>query len=165
MKKFQSKKGFTLIELIIYMGLLSIFMVIMTDLLTQILDLRSQSTALSFVNSDGNYLRDRLEYDIRRSTAIVTPSTTGTSSTQLVLTIGGAAHTYNVQNSELVLTTGGVASSLTTSDVSIASFSATRIGNGTGKDTVNLTYSLISKRTAHDLPVEQKSYSLTIGAR
>lgn len=165
MIRIQSHNGFTLIELIIYMGLLSIFMVVMTDLLSQILDLRTQSTAQSFVTSDGNYLKDRLAYDIRRSTAIVTPATIGGTGSQLVLTIGGASYTYSVQNSALMLTTGGVANQLTTSDVSIASFSATRVGNGTGKDTIQLGYVLTSKRTAHNLPVEQKTYTYTIGSR
>ena len=160
-----SRRGFTLIELIIYMGLLSIFMVVMTDLLTQILDLRTQSTAQSFVTSDGNYLRDKFAYDIRRSSAIATPATIGSTNTQLVLTIGGVNTAYSVQNNALVLTTGGISNQLTTSDVSIASFSATRVGNGTGKDTIQLSYTLLSKRTAHSLPIEQKTYALTIGTR
>ncbi len=162
---FSSRSGFTLVELMIYMGLLSVFMVVMTDLLSQILDVRTQSTALSFVNTDGNYIRDRLAYDIRRSTSITTPAVPGATSNQLVLMIGGATYSYAVGSTALTLTTGGVSQTLTTSDVSIASFSATRVGNGTGKDTVRLEYTLQSKRTAHNLPVEQKSYELTIGAR
>lgn len=140
-------------------------MVVMTDLLTQLLDLRTQSTAQTFVTSDGNFLKDRLSYDIRRSSAIVTPATVGTTASQFVITIGGANYTYAVSNSALGVTTGGVTTLLTTSDVSIASLSATRVGNGTSKDTIKLSYTLVSKRTAHNLPVEQKSYALTIGAR
>lgn len=158
-------QGFTLIELIIYMGLLAVFMVIMTDLLSSILDVRTQSTAQSFVTSDGDYLRHRLEYDVRRATAITTPATNGTTSTTLGLTIGGSTTTFSVSGTDFLRTVGGVSDILTTSDVKISSFSATRVGNGTGRDTVKVLYTLTSKRTAHNLPAEEKSFALTIGVR
>ena len=159
------KNGFTLVELLMYMGLLGIFLVVLTDILVQTLDTRTQATAQTFVASDGEYLRSRLEYDVRRSSAIVAPVSTGTPSATLQLTIGGSTQTFALQGTNLVVTTGGNSYTLNTSSTAVSGFQATRVGNGTGKDTLTLAFTISSIATSHSGAAETKAYTFTIGTR
>lgn len=147
------------------MGLLSIFILIMTDLLTQILDLRVDASASSLVIADGQYIRDRLSYDIRRSTSITVPSGPGQTSDQLQLTIPGGTLSYTVANHALILTHGSNAQRLTSQGASISGMVVERVGNGSETDTLNIQFTLESQAVLYSRKAESKTYSYTIGLR
>lgn len=147
------------------MGLLGIFLFVLTDILVQTLDVRTESTAATYVASDGEYLRYRLQYDIRRATAITDPASAGSSGSQLQLTIGGSTATYSISNGNLLSTQGGSAIQLNTSSTAVQNFSVLRIGNGTGKDTIRINYTVESRAQLQGQPAESFPYSLTIGTR
>ena len=88
------KKAMTVIELLVFMGILSVFLVILTQIFQQSLDVQLESSASSSVNLTGNFLLHRLEYDIRRASAITTPGAAGQTTSTLSLVIGGVTHTY-----------------------------------------------------------------------
>jgi prepilin-type N-terminal cleavage/methylation domain-containing protein len=161
----RKQSGFTLIELLIYMSLLTVFLLVLTDLLVQTLDLRTSATAQAFVASDGEYIRHRLAYDLRRSSAIAMPASVGTTTNQIQLTIAGSTYNYSLSNSDLILTVGANVSQLNTSSTQVASLSATRVGNGTGNDTLQISYTVESVAIGRDGPAERKEYNLTLGAR
>lgn len=152
--------------MLLYMGLLSLFLVVLTDILVQTLESRTKSTAETFVTADDLFVRSRLAYDIRRASSIVTPANPGTTTQQLVLTIGGTTYTYARANGALTLTIGsGSQEALTTSDTRVAGFAVYRAGDGSTKDTLQLTYTLQSLATLRGVPAEQKTTAITIGAR
>ncbi|KKU02506.1 MAG: hypothetical protein UX99_C0007G0021 [Candidatus Amesbacteria bacterium GW2011_GWB1_47_26] len=57
------KKAFTLIELLIYMAMVGLFLVILTNMLATILETQAESAAVSVVDIDGRYILARLGYD------------------------------------------------------------------------------------------------------
>ncbi|KKU28482.1 MAG: hypothetical protein UX80_C0003G0029 [Candidatus Amesbacteria bacterium GW2011_GWA2_47_11b] len=57
------KKAFTLIELLIYMGLVGLFLVVLTNMLATILETQEESAAASLVDIDGRYILSRIAYD------------------------------------------------------------------------------------------------------
>ena len=139
--------GFTLVEVIITMGLLSIFLVVLASIFTASVDVQVRSRGYSSVSSDGRYLLARLDYDIARASAITTPSSLGGSNGSLVLTISGGTYTYAVSGTGLQLTTPAGSGMLTSSDDAISSVSFTKLGNVGGLETIRYTFTLTSKNT------------------
>src|SRR5258708_34652887 len=113
-------KGFTLIELVIYIGVLSILLTAMSALFTSIIDVQFESTSTSSVNQDGRYLLSKLLYDVKSITnvppdGIVVPATAGVQSTTMQLTINSINYTYSLDsnnNLQVVNNSTGVSSVL-----------------------------------------------------
>lgn len=57
------RKAFTLIELLIYMALVGVFLVILTNMLATILETQTESARESLVDIDGRYILARMAYD------------------------------------------------------------------------------------------------------
>lgn len=163
-KKFHQSQGFTLVELMLYMGLLGIFLFVMTDLFVSTLDVRSESTSYYVVTHDAEYLQKKLSYDVRRSDAITAPLV-ATSGATLNLTIGGVATTYTVSNGNLILTQSGQSYQLNSNATSIADFSVLRIGSGSATDTLRISYTLASRTMLRGSPAESKTVQFTVGGR
>ena len=143
----RKERGFTLVEVIITMGLLSIFLVVLATIFTASVDVQVRSRGYSSVSSDGRYLLARLDYDIARASAVTTPSSLGSSSGSLVLTIGGSTYTYAISGTGLQLTTPAGSGMLTSSDDAITSVSFTKLGNAGGLETIRYAFTLTSKNT------------------
>ena len=158
-------KGFSLIELVIYIGVLSILLGAMTSVFTTIVDVQLESSATSSVDQDGRYILAKLLHDFQASTPIVinTPSSPGTTTTSLSLTLNGdatsSAYTINGSNN-LILTNSFGSNMLNSSDTSVATFSAKRIGNGGTSDTVEISFTLNS-RTKQRSGYETKTFMST----
>lgn len=160
-----SKKGFTLVEMLLYMGLVSIFLLVLTDLITATLDVRVESTAVSAVITDGEFIKNRMTYDFRRATALVLPATTGVSEATLRLTIAGATYDYALQGSNLTITVGGASEQLNSPSTAISNLSFTRIGNGVATDTVQVSYDSSSTSIVRGQTAETRTYAFTLGGR
>lgn len=164
-KLFSLSSGFTLIELVIYIGVLSILLGAMTSIFTTIIDIQKESTATSSVDQDGRYILAKLLHDFQANTPVVitTPASLGVASNSLVLTLNNASPsaTYSVNGSNnLILTDGNGSNQLNSSDTSVASFSATRIGTGGSSDTVQVNFTVTS-RTLQRNGYESKSFTST----
>lgn len=92
-------RGFTMVELLIVIGIMGIFMVILSQVFVSILSMKLRSEATTAVAQDSRYLIARLSYDIARAdnVSVSNPST-------LILTINGVTHTYSLENNQLSLT-------------------------------------------------------------
>ena len=92
-------RGFTMVELLIVIGIMGIFMVILSQVFVSILSMKLRSEATTAVAQDSRYLIARLSYDIARAdnVSVSNPST-------LILTINGVSHTYSLENNQLSLT-------------------------------------------------------------
>src|SRR5690348_3778918 len=97
------KRSFTLIELLIYMALLSILLVIMTQIFVSVLDSKLEIESLTSIERDGNYLTSRLIYDISRSNGIVAPAGIGGQSNTLQISINGVNYIYTLNGSNIEL--------------------------------------------------------------
>lgn len=54
------KKGVTIVELLVYIGLLSIFMLVLLDVFTTILNAKLESESTSALNQDARYVYSKL---------------------------------------------------------------------------------------------------------
>lgn len=164
MKKiFNSKKGFSLVEMLLYMGLLSILLVVMVDLFASSLDLQLESQSTTSVNRDARFLFSRLSYDINRAQSIVSPSL-GAQGSSLQLTIGGVNYTYAQNNGNLQLTNNNGTDNLNSYGTTISNLSFRTVGNVGGKHSVRISFTLTSTTERVSGP-ETKNIETTIGLR
>lgn len=151
--------GHTLMELIIYMGIFGLLLVVISQLLSVTLDVRRESEAVSYTAQSARYILARMTYDIRRASAIVTPSSLGAQSTSLVLTIGGVANTYQLTDSNLTL--NGV--QVNGFETSVSDLDFTRLGNSGGKNAIRVSYTVrgrVLKRSGEETVAVQTAIGL-----
>jgi len=160
-----SAKGFTLIELLIYIGLLSIFLVVLSQIFGSVLDAQLESQSTSAVHRDGRFILSKLTYDVHRANSIVLPASLGASSTSLQLDISGI-NTYSLNNGNLELTNSLGTNNLNSADTTVSNLNFTRIGNSVAnaKNTVRITYTITSK-IVRPKGLETKDFQTTIGIR
>lgn len=169
-KTFQFKiaRGFTLIEMLLYMALMSIFLIVLTDILVSIIGAKVSSQTFTSVEQDGRYILARLNYDISRANSITTPGAIGTSTNNLILIIGPDTYTYSLAGENLQLQVNATpADNLNGSNSTLSAPIFKKLANsaiaGT-KETVQVQFVLTSKATTASGP-ETKTYQTTVGRR
>jgi prepilin-type N-terminal cleavage/methylation domain-containing protein len=100
------KKGFTIVELLISLAIMSVLITILAQLFASILSLRQKSETVSAIAQDSRYILLRLSYDLARSDSIVSPAA-GASGSTLSLMIGGTSYVYSESGGVLSLSVGG----------------------------------------------------------
>jgi type II secretory pathway pseudopilin PulG len=143
--KITKQKGTTLVELILYMGILTVLLVILTSVFTSALDVQSESEAVSSVEQDGNYILARLGYDIHRAQSILVPNAIGVTNNNLQILVNGISYTYSVNGNNLVLANDLGSNNLNSFGSGVSAFSVQRLGNaGKVEDTVKITFTITS---------------------
>ncbi len=164
--KFQ--KGFTIVELLLYMGIFSILLVVLLDLLTAILGVHTESQSTSAVDQDGNYIMTKLTYDIHRS-ATITPSTLGSPSNSMEFTGTGFDETFSIDGSNNLIVTDNTVTPHVNYQLNgpntTASISFTPYGNTGGKASVKVALTLTSRITQKGGIVQSQAFSTTVGMR
>jgi type II secretory pathway pseudopilin PulG len=156
--------GFTMVELLLYMGILVILLGIMTGIFSSVIDVQLESEKTSSVQGDGRFLLSRLSYDIQRATSIDSPNL-GSESATLVLSINSQNVTYSLDaNNNLVITDQSGVNQVNSYDTYLEDITFQQIGNTAGKNTIRITYTLHS-RTVDKRGEEVKTYSTTVGLR
>ena len=90
-----SKRGFSLLELLIYIAILSGLMVVISDAFISLSKGRGQAEAKSEVDSSLRFAIERIRQDVKNASGITTP-VLGTSSSTLAATVSGTTITYDV---------------------------------------------------------------------
>jgi prepilin-type N-terminal cleavage/methylation domain-containing protein len=141
----KQKPGFTLVELLLSMGIFTILMTIIFQVFLSVIETRLSAEAASATTQDAQYVYSRLAYDISRSSAVVTPASPGQSSSTLQLTINGTSYTYAIDgSSHLNLTTGGTSTAVTSAGSKATAATFTRRGGATGAQSVTFDITLNS---------------------
>lgn len=172
MKKLLTlQKGFTITELILYMGLLVILIVILARLFSSILDVQLESQSMSSVDLDGKYIISKLIYDMHSmqtgapsNDTIVTPQSPGLSGSTLTFKVNSVDHTYTLNNGNMSLTNNYGSNNLNSLDTTISDLQFTRIGSGTSRDTIRVSFTLTSKITKDSGP-ETRTFRTTISSQ
>ncbi len=161
-----SKFAFTLVELLVFMGLFAILIVILTQILVSALNVQLETQASSSVQQDGRYILARLTYDLNRASAITQPATAGTQSNILQLTIGGSNYKYATASGNVFdLTVGaGTANQLNSFGTTITNVVFKRIGSGTNKDSIQVSFTATGTSQSSSGP-EVKTFGTTAGLR
>ena len=92
----KKEKGFSLLELLIYIALLSILMTVIAGVFISVNRGRGQAEAVSEVNSNLRFAFEKISQDLRFADSVTTPSSAGATSTSLVVNVSGTAVTYCV---------------------------------------------------------------------
>lgn len=122
-------KGFSLLELIIYIAILSGLLVVVANSFISLSKGQGQAQARSDVNSAIRFSAERFRQDIKNSTIVMTPII-GTASTTLNLTVGGNVIVYDVLAGQLRRKEGVAAPvAVTSSSVTVTSLLFTRQEN------------------------------------
>lgn len=147
-----------------YMGLLSILLVVLVDIFSSALDVQLQSQATSSVSQDGRFLLSRFMYDLQRSENVVIPAAAGSQSNTLQITVGGINYTYAVESENLQISNNNGADTLNSFDTTVSNLSFQKIGNVGGKDTVKILFTLTGKDIKKS-GREIKNFQTTVGLR
>ncbi|OGD85669.1 hypothetical protein A2164_03085 [Candidatus Curtissbacteria bacterium RBG_13_35_7] len=157
-------QGFTLVELIIYMGLLGIFLIILTDIFVSMLNVKGKTEAVSYVEQDGRFILSRFGYDIPQASSITIPQNLGESGNSLVMVVNGSTYTYSLVSNNLQLNNGSTTENLNSSETEITAITFQKIGNSGGKNTVKIQFT-IESITQTTTGAETKTFTTTIGRR
>ncbi len=162
----RSQKGVTVIELLLYMTILSILLTILTSIFVSALDAQSESNAASSVEQDGNYILARLSYDIHRANGINFPSSSGATSTDnFQIVMNAVNYKYSIDSDNLILTANSVSNNLNNYGSSVSNFSVLRLGNaGKIEDTLKINFTLTS-RTKKTSGFETRSFETNLSLR
>ena len=171
MKKIYKRYGFTLIELTIYIGLLGILIAVMSQVFVATLSVKLDSEGNAFVVQDGNYILNRINYDIHRASRIISP-TIGQTGSGLSLGIieNGVerVYQYTLSNQSLTLSDGITTDAVHGGSTLISNFQVTRVGNSLSvpdaKDTVQVIFTVASNYVVSS-GVQQMTFQTTEGLR
>ncbi len=96
MKK-NKQKGTTIIELLIYMGLLIMFLTILLDVFVTTLNFKLQAESTSALNQDTRYIFQKMAYDIYNSDSFSVPNPS-----ELDFVQAGIVNRYTVLDGDLL---------------------------------------------------------------
>lgn len=157
-------RGTTLVELLLYLGLVTILLGVLTQIFVSILDIQLSSEATSSVETDSRFILSRLTHDIQRSDSISIPGALGTQSDNLQMTINGISYSYSVINDDLVLTRATDTYQVNGYDTTVSDVTFTRIGNSDGNETIQVVFKATSKTLVNG-EHEAKTLQTTISTR
>src|SRR3989344_141942 len=148
-KFFIKNKGFSIVELLLYMGIFTILLTVILQMFGSIFDIQLESQATSSVASDGRYILSRFSYDLSRAQSISFPASPGDLGTQLSIVINGQTFIYSSGSGNLVLQNQSMDTSdqLNSTETSISELSFLRLEGSDGKDAVQVSFTLVSEAT------------------
>lgn len=166
-EKINLKIGFTLVELLLYMGIFTILLTVTLQMFGSIFDVQLESQATSAVEADGRFILTRFSYDLSAAQSISVPVAPGNSDPTLSIIINGQTFTYSLNNGNLLLQNQGAGTSdqLNSSETSVSDVSFLRLAGGTGgKDVVQMSFTLTSEVTQRS-GKEVTTFQTTAGIR
>lgn len=125
------KRGLSLLELLIVLGILSIISVMLVTAFSSITRGRGSVETRTTVNGELRFAFQKIEQDIRGASSLTTPAApAGTSGSTLILVVGGANVTYDVSLGRLRRQVGaGTPEYITASSTLIGAPTFTRLEN------------------------------------
>lgn len=140
-----------MVELLIYIGLLTLFLTILTSLFVSIFKLQLTTQSTSSLTQDTRFIITRMGYDIGNATSLMVPDSTH-------LQFNGTS-TYSLDgDGNLILTIGGINNRLNGLDTNISNISFQQVD-----ETVQVKFTIDSNVIEESGPrsqVIQTSYGL-----
>ncbi|MBI4079241.1 MAG: hypothetical protein HY429_03005 [Candidatus Levybacteria bacterium] len=164
MKISNFARGFTVVELTVYMGLLTILLMILTEVFSSVINVQLESETVSSVEQDARFIFSSLTYNIINAQSITTPANLGDQTLILEFTRNNINYTYNVQNGNLTINDNIGTDQLNSFNTTIGNVRFTRLGESGGKPTVQIEFSVTGK-TIQTKGQETKSIQTTVGLR
>lgn len=162
--KVLNKKGVTLVELLLYMGLLSILLVVLTDILVAALNLGLGAKSYSAVESDGRYIMSRITYDIKRASEILVPENVGDQDSSLELVIFDEISSYELSSGDLLLVNPYGTNNINGSDSIVSDLTFTRVMQGSTATSIKVEFTVTGK-AKNNVGQEVQQFESTIAER
>jgi hypothetical protein len=161
-----NKKGTTIVELLVYMGLLSIFLVLLINILVTTLNFRLGTESSSAINQDLRFILSKLSYEIYNADDLTIPATLGATSGSVGITTSGGTKTFSLDaNNDLIETSGGVSTKLNGTDTRITNLSFERIGTSGESPTVKINITVEGRINLQGGLVDSETAETTYGLR
>lgn len=164
LKKSCLNRGFTLVELAVYMGLLMVFLFLLSGLFVSTLQVQKNSIDTARVEQDSHYLFSRLQYDFDMAEQLTVPSGNGSTTSTLQLTKGVNTYTYFLENGRLKVDNGDRVVNLTSPGVIVSNLSFQRLGNTDGVPSLRVQAKLQAEDASTSNPYH-KNLNLVFGLR
>ena len=102
--KKSKPKGTTFVEVLLYIALLSIVIIFITDIILQTLSFMIESRNISYLDSDARFISTKLRNDIRRADSISIPATIGETTEELHFVFDTENYSYTLADGVLQIT-------------------------------------------------------------
>lgn len=162
------QKGTSLIELLIYFGLLTIILTIVIDLMIKSGEFSLEAKEQNVLQEDARFIGNRLYFDIHQATAVTSPGNLGETSSILTFTVGTETHTYSLVNNSLqyqqVAGTNTKTANLNSNFTKVNLLSFQRLGSNNGKHTIKLIFEIEDIKGAKGGPLK-KTFETVVGLR
>jgi len=158
------KKGVTLIELVIYMSILSVLLLFFTDMFATLVNKQLETESLSNVQQDANYLLSKFTYDFEQASSIELPLVPGAPATSLRMKIDSVVYDYSVVLGNMVVEHAGVQEVLNSSETILSNPTFQRLGEGNARDVIHITFD-ISSKVKQQAGYDVTHFSTTLGIR
>jgi len=155
--------GYSIVEVIIYIGMLSVFMAVLTGIFVSTIDAKLESESISAIEQDGRFIIAKLAYDINRAQSIETPAL-GTTGNTLQITVDSLAESFALSNGKLQITKSNNTDDLNGHDTTISNLTFQRLGNINGKNSIKMTFTITSITQRATGP-ETKAFQTTLAIR
>lgn len=152
------QKGFSLVEMLVYMGLFAILLIPLLQLFGSVIDVKLESEATSADAQDGLYILTRLSNDIHQSSSVLIP-TLGSTGPTLHIT-GSSDNTYQLNGGNLELN----GQQLNSEGTSVSNLSFKTVGQSGGKLQVQMSFRLTSKALRRGI-AQVEDFTTTVGIR
>lgn len=162
--QLSTERGFTLVELLIYMGIFSILLLVLIEIFVASLSVQLESRGSSSVYEDGRFITSRIAYDIERSDSLSIPSNIGDEVNTLQVTTGGINYSYSLNGSDFEITDNLGTERLNSFNTNISNLKFKRLGNPNGKNSIKVSFTVTTK-TQEPKGFETKDFQTTISTR
>ncbi len=143
--RLRIRKGFTLVELLVFAAIFSFVVMAFIAILTTVLGIQARESSQGEVASQSQYLLQQVQYYVERSSLVDIPQDGATSTLKLVMGINAQDPTYLTLNNGTVYlqqTATGTPQALTSAKVSVSNLSFTRRANPPGHDVVAVSFTM-----------------------
>ncbi len=159
------KLGYTMIELLIVIGILAILISVLSQVFGSIMTMKLSSESHSSLAENSRYLLARLTYDLSSADSITTP-VVGSSGTTLVLVRNGETITYSLTSNVLSRGSNLIASDrLTSSDTLVTSLNFVRGASIGSSQSISVAATLSSTVIVPGKTSDTQSFNSTILTR
>jgi type II secretory pathway pseudopilin PulG len=140
--------GFTLVELLLYLGITSIMILVISAFVQVMFESRAKHQTVTEVEQQGQIIMNMITQSVRKGRAICTPTINATSNTTLSVDTGtgcgaNAPTIYDINAGVLRLKEASATQvALTNSRVAASGFSARDLTVAGGKRSVRITFTL-----------------------
>lgn len=160
-----NKSGYTLIELLIVIGILSILISVLSQVFGSIMTMKLSASSHTTLSQDTRYLLARLTYDLSQADTINSP-TIGSSGTTLVLTKNSETITYSLSGTTLSRGSNLVSTDhLTSNNTNISALNFVRGASIGTSQSLTITATLSSNIKVPGKPFDTQSINTTILTR